>query len=759
MSRAIIRINAVDGSNRALPLNVVVNLSNNGDGNEATYLWSIQDKPEGSAAALSSTTAAAPTFTPDLPGSYLVRLVTDDNLATEDRDQVIAGVLRLRTATRTPAAGETVEASAARGWAEDRNRSIALIEDRLAGRGNIEVCRNASGLSLAPGTIVVVTGTADVGNGLLVPTFVRASAAVQATCGAVGVLLGTLDAAANVADAALGRVCFGGLVSGIDLTGAAAQQVGYVADAAGTHSLTAGTVTRSLGFAVTAGAAGVLYVHQGGIPEASLISYDGGPAWKDGTTNPATNVEAQLDKIVTDLVADAGAARVGAAARTAWLGGRTNPAVSIFAAIDKIITDLAVTTATDDGAERIGITARSAWKDATANAASDVSAAIEKIIVDLVADAGAARVGAAARGAWKDATTNPAVSVFAAIDKIITDLSADAGALKIGVTARALWRDGTTNPTGVSVHAALDKIVVDLEAAAGADRIGCAARTAWLGGRTNPAPISIFGAIDKIITDLADVSAGDDGAERIGAAPRSNWKDATTNPAAGVSAALEKIIVDLIADAGAARLGCGARTAWLGGRTNPTGVSILAAIDKIITDLAVTSSGDDGAERVGAQAVTGSLNNLLAGSVRSQLDELLGDANTHALDANLGHRDIYNKDTTSANLWVSVVAAFPVPNNGVLLLEADVTAIIDDGSGDFGYGEKIQATYRNKAGAVSLVGAQQSPYKEENFTATPGSRFAISGTNIGFEVNSDPTGAGTGVAMTWKVGIRVLSHS
>lgn len=48
---------------------------------------------------------------------------------------------------------------------------------------------------------------------------------------------------------------------------------------------------------------------------ADAIGYAGGPNWADGTTNPATNVEAQLDKILGELadttVSDDGAAKVG----------------------------------------------------------------------------------------------------------------------------------------------------------------------------------------------------------------------------------------------------------------------------------------------------------------------------------------------------------------------------------------------------------------------------------------------------------------
>jgi hypothetical protein len=107
-------------------------------------------------------------------------------------------------------------------------------------------------------------------------------------------------------------------------------------------------------------------------------------------------------------------------------------------------------------------------------------------------------------------------------------------------------------------------------------------------------------------------------ATAISTAALSAWKDGTTNPITTVQLQLAKFVTDLIADAGAARIGVAARTSWLGGRTNVAGVSILAAIDKVITDLAATTSNDDGAERIGAAAA----GNLPSGSVRSQLNEL-----------------------------------------------------------------------------------------------------------------------------------------
>ena len=44
-------------------------------GDRLTYLWSIKSAPTGSAATLSDTTAASPTFTPDKVGTYVFELI------------------------------------------------------------------------------------------------------------------------------------------------------------------------------------------------------------------------------------------------------------------------------------------------------------------------------------------------------------------------------------------------------------------------------------------------------------------------------------------------------------------------------------------------------------------------------------------------------------------------------------------------------------------------------------------------------------
>jgi hypothetical protein len=55
-----------------------------------------------------------------------------------------------------------------------------------------------------------------------------------------------------------------------------------------------------------------------GAHAASATSYAGGGNWADGTTNPATTVEAQLDKVISDLASAGGADKVGATVASLW---------------------------------------------------------------------------------------------------------------------------------------------------------------------------------------------------------------------------------------------------------------------------------------------------------------------------------------------------------------------------------------------------------------------------------------------------------
>ncbi len=62
--------------------------SSDADNDPLTYAWTLVSKPSGSSAALSGATAAKPTFTADIDGSYVVRLVVNDGTVNSSPDTV-----------------------------------------------------------------------------------------------------------------------------------------------------------------------------------------------------------------------------------------------------------------------------------------------------------------------------------------------------------------------------------------------------------------------------------------------------------------------------------------------------------------------------------------------------------------------------------------------------------------------------------------------------------------------------------------------
>lgn len=73
--------------------------SSDADGDALTYAWSFVSRPTGSAATLSDSAAANPTFLVDRPGTYTVRLVVNDGTANSAPDTVT-----VTTINRAPAA-------------------------------------------------------------------------------------------------------------------------------------------------------------------------------------------------------------------------------------------------------------------------------------------------------------------------------------------------------------------------------------------------------------------------------------------------------------------------------------------------------------------------------------------------------------------------------------------------------------------------------------------------------------------------------
>jgi hypothetical protein len=258
MPQASITINAVAGSDIDLPINAVVQLDNQNIGGELSYKWELLDQPPGAVDALSSLVLQNPTFTPRKEGSYLVRLIVNEGLVTEQSQTVVASVVQLKTLERIPAAGEVLEADTADGWATSMNSLLRRVDTLLSDPGII-VGLNASGGILTRGQVVRATASSIIKTGLpgqeTVPGF---SLALATTLAQLDELLcvveGGVDGSGSVANLGLLKVRYIGRLASQTPGGVAAVgDTVYVSDAGGL-SLTVGTIRRRVGSAMSAGA-------------------------------------------------------------------------------------------------------------------------------------------------------------------------------------------------------------------------------------------------------------------------------------------------------------------------------------------------------------------------------------------------------------------------------------------------------------------------------------------------------------------------
>jgi hypothetical protein len=114
---------------------VPVVLSNFDNTGILAWEWTLLDRPAASAASIAGAASPIASITPDVPGSYLVRLRTwlDAGMtALDDVDKGITFVRYVAAPTwRIPAAGETVEVDPSRGWADEVNEILAFIQANL----------------------------------------------------------------------------------------------------------------------------------------------------------------------------------------------------------------------------------------------------------------------------------------------------------------------------------------------------------------------------------------------------------------------------------------------------------------------------------------------------------------------------------------------------------------------------------------------------------------------------------------------------
>jgi len=86
------------GGNAAVTLGQTVYLDGSGsydaNGDSLTYSWSFTFKPDGSSAALSHPTSAAPSFIPDLTGTYVASLTVNDGRVSSEASSVTITVVQ-----------------------------------------------------------------------------------------------------------------------------------------------------------------------------------------------------------------------------------------------------------------------------------------------------------------------------------------------------------------------------------------------------------------------------------------------------------------------------------------------------------------------------------------------------------------------------------------------------------------------------------------------------------------------------------------
>lgn len=255
MATAAIKFNGTLGSVSNLTIGQTVNLSNNDNTGATAWQWSFIDIPENSTATLSTPTTNASSFVADIEGTYLVELIVNPG-GSQVTDTEYGAILTLELGLRIPAAGEMLQESSSRGWAQSVNRLISQLErDQRAGtiHGGISSGAIAAGV---PGR---QTGLGTLANGESLPTIGAASASTAAQAQNIVWVLNS----ASGANQHLNTLVDGLVLTVLDFTAANLGDPVYLTNAGGI-SLSPGTVPTTVGSVVTQSNPGVMNVAPGG---------------------------------------------------------------------------------------------------------------------------------------------------------------------------------------------------------------------------------------------------------------------------------------------------------------------------------------------------------------------------------------------------------------------------------------------------------------------------------------------------------------
>ena len=135
-----------------------------------TYTWTLVFVPEGSAAVIVGAGVSV-NFTADLAGPYLVRLVVDIGLATEDTQYVRLRALTSTLGLKLVSAGERRDSSGVipvdvdiEGWANEQNSNLQRLETAIASAGGAWSLVSVAGAThtATDGEFIIITAATTV---------------------------------------------------------------------------------------------------------------------------------------------------------------------------------------------------------------------------------------------------------------------------------------------------------------------------------------------------------------------------------------------------------------------------------------------------------------------------------------------------------------------------------------------------------------------------------------------------------------------
>lgn len=158
-----IRFDGLPSPNETYSIGDTVTLSNNDDTGVSSWFWSLQDKPSGSSADIAVATNASTTISPDLEGSYRVKLTVNGTVSGSG----VARVLTAHVGLKALAHNEVNEGDLTEGWAKPWRESYQSIDRRLGLADYRTVIY--SGSTVSGSRVLSVVGTGTLSNGDAAP--------------------------------------------------------------------------------------------------------------------------------------------------------------------------------------------------------------------------------------------------------------------------------------------------------------------------------------------------------------------------------------------------------------------------------------------------------------------------------------------------------------------------------------------------------------------------------------------------------------